>query len=184
MVAITFSFRILQVAGGGLLVQMSRVIGTSKSKATVVAIAPLSFDRKAHDVPSDRQGSVRSRRDESGGVCHGVFVEPAKRKSGLGVPKDATESSVNAGCSEFDYNSSDNARDSLQKVDKLSVAGPTFENERWASLPPKPEEPTLKNDSLGPPPPPTSKPEILTGSMLLLTGPKFQLFGKHQEAHE
>ena len=28
----------------------------------------------------------------------------------------------------------------LAKVDKLSVAGPTFENERSASLPPKPEE--------------------------------------------
>jgi hypothetical protein len=124
MVAITFSFRILHVDGGPLL-QMSRAIGTSK--ATVVAVAPLPFDSKAYDVPSGRQGSLRSRRDESGGVCHSVFLEPAK--SGLGAPKDATESSVNTGCSESEYNSSDNARDSLQKVDKLSVAGPPFGNE-------------------------------------------------------
>ncbi len=39
MVAITFSFRILHVDGGGLL-QMSRATGTS---AAVVAVAPLSY---------------------------------------------------------------------------------------------------------------------------------------------
>ena len=50
---------------------------------------------------------------------------------------------VNAGGSESEYTSSDNARDSLQKVDKLSVADATFENERSASLPPKPEEPDI-----------------------------------------
>jgi hypothetical protein len=138
MVAITFSFRILQV-DGRLLLQMGRVTGAST--ATVVAVAPLPFDSKAYDVPSGRQGSLRSRRDESGGVCHSIFLEPAK--SGLGASKDATESSVNAGCSESRYNSSDNARDSLQKVDKLSVAEPTFENERLASLPPKPKEPDI-----------------------------------------
>jgi hypothetical protein len=71
MVAITFSFRILQV-DGRLLLQMSRVTGTSK--VTVVVVAPLPFDSKAYDVPSGRQDSLRSRRDESGGVCHSVFL--------------------------------------------------------------------------------------------------------------
>ncbi len=134
IVAITFSSRIL-LDDGRLLLQMSRATGTS---ATVVAVAPLLFfDSKAHDVPSGRQGSLRSRRDESGGVCHIVFLEPVK--SGLGASKDATESAVNAGRSESENNSSDNARDSLQKVDKLSVAEPTFENERLASLPEEPD---------------------------------------------
>jgi hypothetical protein len=136
MVAITFSFRILQV-DGRLLLQMSRATGTSK--ATVVAVAPLPFDSKAYDVPSGRQGSLRSRRDESGEVCRSVFLEPAK--SGLVASKDATESAANTRWSESDYISSENARDSLQKVDKLSVSEPIFENERLDSLPPKPEEP-------------------------------------------
>jgi hypothetical protein len=133
MVAITFGFRILHV-DGGLLLQMSRATGTS---AAAVAVVPLSFDSKAYDVPSGKQDSLRSRRDESGGVCHSVFLEPAK--SGLGASKDAAESAVHAGCGESEYNSSGNARDSLQKVDKLSVAESTFENERLASLPPKPD---------------------------------------------
>ena len=129
MVAITFSFRILYV-DGGLLLQMRRAAGTSS--AVVVAVAPLPFDSKAYDVPSGRQGSLRSRRDESGGVC---------------ASKDATESAVNAGCSESEYNSSDNTRDSLQKVDKLSVVEPAFASERSASLPPKPEEPGILSGS-------------------------------------
>jgi hypothetical protein len=104
-----------------------------------VAVAPLPFDSKAYDVPSGRQGgSLRSRRDESGGVCPSSFLERAK--SGLGASKHAAESAVNAGWSESDYDSSDNARDSLQKEDELSVSEPTLENERLAS-PPKPEEP-------------------------------------------
>jgi hypothetical protein len=129
MVAITFSFRILNV-DGRLLLQMSRATGTS---AAVVAVAPLPFDSKAYDLPSGVEGSLRSRRDES---------------------------SVKTGCSESEYNSSDNARDSLQKEDKLSVAEPIFENERLASLPPKPEEPDIssglrkvaKNDLVWPKP--------------------------------
>ncbi len=137
MVAITFSFRILHL-DGWLLFQMSPATGTS---AAVVAVAPLPFDSKAYDVPSGRQGSLRTRRDESGGVCHSAFWESAQ--SGIGASKDATESAVNAGCSESEYNSSDSARGSLQKVDKQIVAEPTFENERWASLPPKPEEPDI-----------------------------------------
>jgi hypothetical protein len=124
MVAITFSFRILYV-DGGLLFQMSRATGTS---AAVVAVTPLPFDSKAYDVPPGRQGSLWSCRDESGGVC---------------ASKDATESAVNAGCSESEYNSSGNAKESLQKVDKLFVAEPTFENERLASLPHKTEEPDV-----------------------------------------
>ena len=67
--------------------------------------------------------------------------------SGYEDRTQATESAVNAGCSESEYNSSDNTRDSLQKVDKLSVAEPTFENERLASLPPKPEEPGILSGS-------------------------------------
>jgi hypothetical protein len=134
MVAITFGFRIVHV-DGGLLLQMSRATGTS---AAAVAVVPLSFGSKAYDVPSGKQGSLRSSRDESGGVCRSAFLEPAK--GGLGASKDAAESAVNAGCGEYEYNSSHNARDSLQKVDKLSVAEPTFENERLASLPPKLEE--------------------------------------------
>ena len=149
MVAITFSFRILDV-DGRLLLQMSRATGTS---AAVVAVAPLPFDSKAYDVPSGRQGSLRSRRDESGGVGHSAFLEPTKSglsaskdatesafleptKSRLSRSKDATESAVNAGCSESEHNSSDNDGDSsLQKVDRLLyVAEPTFENERLASL--------------------------------------------------
>jgi hypothetical protein len=82
MVAITFSFRVVHV-DGRLLLQMSRATGTS---AAVVAVAPLPFDSKAHDVPSGRQGSVRSRPDESGGVCHSAFLEQAK--SGLGASKN------------------------------------------------------------------------------------------------
>jgi hypothetical protein len=123
MVAITFSFRILQVEGGLLYEKMSRASTTraGATRAAVVAVAPLLFDSKVYDVPSGRQvngtraavvavaplpfrskacdvssgrqGSLRSRRDESGGVCQS---------------------------------------DSLQKVDKLSVAEPTFENERLA----------------------------------------------------
>jgi hypothetical protein len=60
-----------------------------------------------------------------------AFLEPSK--NGLGASLDANESSINAGCSESEYNSSNNSRDSLQKVDKLFVAEPTFENERLAS---------------------------------------------------
>ena len=142
MVAITFSFRILHV-DGRLLLQMSRATGTSS--AAVVAVAPLPFDSKAYDVPSGRQGSLRSRRDESGGVCHSAFLEPVT--SGLGASKDATESAVNTGCSESEYNSSDNTRDSLQKVDKLSVVEPAYASERSASLPPKPEEPGILSGS-------------------------------------
>jgi hypothetical protein len=60
---------------------------------------------------------------------------------------EPAKSSVNAGCSESEYNSSDNARGSLKKLDKLSVAEPTFENERLAPLPPKPEEPDILSGS-------------------------------------
>ncbi len=101
-------------------------------------------------MPSGKQGSFSSRRDESGGVCHRDFLEPAK--SGLGASRDAAESAGNAGCGKsVEYSSSDNARDSLQKVDQLSVAEPLFESERLASLPPKPEEPDDRcNVAMGP----------------------------------
>ncbi len=98
----------------------------------------MSYDSEAYDVPSGKQGSLRIRRDEGGGVCHRAFLEPAK-------------SDLGARCGEsVEYNSSDNAKDSLQKVDKLSVAEPLFESERFASLPPKPEEPDGCNVAMGP----------------------------------
>jgi hypothetical protein len=165
MVAITFSFRILYV-DGRLLLQMNRTTGTG---AALVAVAPLSFDSKAYDVPSGRQGSLRSRRNESGGFCHSVFLEPAK--SGLVVSNDAAERAVNAGCGESEYNSSYHARDSLQKVDVLPVAEPAIENERLASLPPKLEEPDGCNVVMSP------RASILSGPRVsILSGPRASAF--------
>jgi hypothetical protein len=109
-------------------------------------------DSKAYGIPSVKQGSLRNLRDESGGVCTSAFLEPAK--NGFGASKDAIESAVNTGWDESEYNSSGNARDSLQKVGELSVAKPTLENERLPSI----AKPTLKKDSLSPlpnPNPPT-----------------------------